>query len=300
MGRHGHTRLDRSGDSHRFDFLLIPVIGSFPWSRTLKSAGHGRRPNSFCASLLQHAGALRKRGSGRHDVVHHDHGAALHPALVANAKCVAHVGDTLFAGEADLRDGRTLADQHFGRKFNLLAASALTAARAINSAWLNPRSLRLLLCSGTGTISGRRIAATGEKFRDRASQHSTQHRRNRKNALVLQQMHQAAKAAFVFAEGNSARELRFKVTAVLAAAIAHQQLRAEQAIAANHALRLAHRSNGGQTFRTDRNPGNVIERGVAQPAIRGEEDGKNVAKEGLQGRENYGTLLGALTSPVSL
>ena len=37
-----------------------------------------------------------------------------------------------------------------------------------------------------------------------------------------------------------------------------------------------------------------------KPAIGREEDGKNVAKDGLQGRENDCTLLGALTSSVSL
>src|ERR1017187_8283796 len=113
-------------------------------------------------------------------------------------------------------------------------------------------------------------------------------------------MHQTTKATFIFPEGDGTRELRLTVAAVLAAAIAHQQLRAEEAIAANHALRLAHRSDGGKTFRADRNLRNVIERRVAQPAIGGEKDGKNVAQEGLQRHENYGALLGALTSPVSL
>jgi hypothetical protein len=113
-------------------------------------------------------------------------------------------------------------------------------------------------------------------------------------------MHQAAKATFVFPEGDGARELRLAVTTVLAATVSHQQLRAEEAIAANHALRLAHRRYGRKTFGADRDPGNVIERRVAQPAIGREKHGKNVAEEGLQGRENDCTLLGALTSPVSL
>ena len=113
-------------------------------------------------------------------------------------------------------------------------------------------------------------------------------------------MHQTAKAAFVFPEGDGTGELRLTVAAVLAAAIPHQQLCAEQAIAANHALRLAHRRYGGKTFGADRNPGNVSERGVAQPAIGREKDGKNVAQKGLQRRENDGASLGALTSPVSL
>ena len=113
-------------------------------------------------------------------------------------------------------------------------------------------------------------------------------------------MHQTAKAAFVFPEGDGACELGLIIPAVRATAIAHQQLCAEEAIAANHALRLAHRCYGRKTFGADRNPGNVIERGVAQPAIGREKHGKNVAEEGLQGRENDCTLLGALTSPVSL
>jgi len=113
-------------------------------------------------------------------------------------------------------------------------------------------------------------------------------------------MHKTTKADFIFPEGDGARELRLTVAAILAAAIAHQQLRAEQAVAANHALRLPYRRNGGKTFRADRNPGNVIEWRVAEPAIGREKDGKNVAQEGLQRRESYGTLLGALTSPASL
>ena len=113
-------------------------------------------------------------------------------------------------------------------------------------------------------------------------------------------MHQTTKAAFVFPEGDGTRELRLTVAAVLAAAIPHQQLCAEQAIAANHALRLAHGRDSGETFRANRNPGNVIEGRVAEPAIGREKDGKNVAQKALQRRENHGALRGALTSPVSL
>ena len=113
-------------------------------------------------------------------------------------------------------------------------------------------------------------------------------------------MHQATKASFVFPEGDGTRELGPIIPAVRATAIAHQQLCAEKAIAANNALRFEHRRYGGKTFGADRNPGNVIERRVAQPAIGREKHGKNVAEEGLQGRENDCTLLGALTSPVSL
>jgi hypothetical protein len=90
------------------------------------------------------------------------------------------------------------------------------------------------------------------------------------------------------------------VAAILAAAVAHQQLCAEQAIAANYALWLAHRCDGGKTFRADRNSGNVIEGRFAQSAIRREKNGKHAPQEGLQRRENDGTLLGALISPVSL
>src|ERR1017187_1854070 len=113
-------------------------------------------------------------------------------------------------------------------------------------------------------------------------------------------MHQAAKTSFVFPEGDGTRELGPIIPAVRATAIAHQQLCAEEAIAANHALRLAHRGSGRKTFGAERNLENFIERGVAQPAIGREKHGKNVAEEGLQGRKNPCTLLGALTSPVSL
>jgi len=113
-------------------------------------------------------------------------------------------------------------------------------------------------------------------------------------------VHQTAQAAFVFSEGDGARKLRLTVTTVLTPAIAHQQLCTEQTVTANHALRLAHRRDGSNTFRADGNPRNVIEWRVAQPAIGREKDRKNVAQEGLQGRENCGTLQGALTSPVSL
>jgi hypothetical protein len=94
-------------------------------------------------------------------------------------------------------------------------------------------------------------------------------------------MHQTAKAAFVFPEADGTRKLWLIVAAILAAAIAHQQLCAEQAIAANYALWLAHRRDGGKTFWANRNPGNVIEGRIAEPAIGGKKDGKNVAQEGL-------------------
>ena len=108
-------------------------------------------------------------------------------------------------------------------------------------------------------------------------------------------MHQTAKARFIFPEGDGTGELRLTATTVLAPDVAHQQLRTEQEITADNALRLAHRRDSSKTFGADRNPGDIIEWSVAQPAIGSEKDGKNVAQEGLQRRENYGTLLGALT-----
>jgi hypothetical protein len=94
-------------------------------------------------------------------------------------------------------------------------------------------------------------------------------------------MHQAAKAALIFPEGDGARELRLIVAAVPAAAIPHQQLRTEEKIAANHALGFADRHDGGKTFRTDGNPGNVIERSLAESAIGREKNGERVTEKTL-------------------
>ena len=75
-------------------------------------------------------------------------------------------------------------------------------------------------------------------------------------------MHQPAKAAFVFAKGHGAREPGLAIATVLASPISHQQLRAEEAIAAKHALRFPYGRNG-QTFRADRDSRDVIERRAA-------------------------------------
>ena len=85
----------------------------------------------------------------------------------------------------------------------------------------------------------------------------------------------------------------------MAAAIAHQQLRADQAVATDYALRGPHRLNGLKTFGADRNARNIVERSAAKPAIRGEKDGKNISQEGLHRHDEDGTLLGALLSSFS-
>ena len=85
----------------------------------------------------------------------------------------------------------------------------------------------------------------------------------------------------------------------MAAAVTYQQLSAGQAVAANHALRRTCRLNGRETFGADRYAGNVVERSATQTAIRREEDGKNASQQGLQGRDEDGTLLGALISSFS-
>jgi len=113
-------------------------------------------------------------------------------------------------------------------------------------------------------------------------------------------MNEAAQAGLVFAERYGAGEFRLEVAATVATAVAHQQLRAGETVAANHALRGTCRLYGFKTFGADGNPGNVVERSAAESAIRGEEDGKNVLQEGLQGRDEDGTLLGALLSSFSL
>ncbi|MDR3747903.1 MAG: hypothetical protein P4M04_07100 [Acidobacteriota bacterium] len=67
----------------------------------------------------------------------------------------------------------------------------------------------------------------------------------------------------------------------MTASIAHKQLRADQAIAADDTLLTANRLDGRQTFGTDRNAGNVVEGSIAKPAIGREEDRKKTAQKGL-------------------
>jgi hypothetical protein len=113
-------------------------------------------------------------------------------------------------------------------------------------------------------------------------------------------MNEAAQASIIFTERHGASELRLEVAAAVATAVAHQQLRAGEAVAAKYALWRAYRLNGLKTFGANRDPGDVVERSAAESAIRGEKDGKNVSQQGLQGRDEDGTLLGALLSSFSL
>src|SRR5208283_2815165 len=107
------------------------------------------------------------------------------------------------------------------------------------------------------------------------SQHVAQHQCDRQYGFILQQMDKPTQATFVFPKRHGAREFWFEVATTVAPAIAHQQLRTGQEVAAHHALRRAHRLNGVKTFVTDRNAGNAVERSTAESAIRREENRKN-------------------------
>jgi hypothetical protein len=57
--------------------------------------------------------------------------------------------------------------------------------------------------------------------------------------------------------------------------------------------------NGREAFGADGNPGDVVQGSAAESTIRRKEDGKNVSEKSLQGRDEDGTLLGALLSSFS-
>ena len=91
-----------------------------------------------------------------------------------------------------------------------------------------------------------------------------------------------------------------KLAAALAAPIAHQQLRRQQALAALHALRHANRLDGIQTLLAHRKTRNVYKGNTTEPAIGREEDRKNAADCGNNWRDEEVTLLGALHSSLSI
>ena len=113
-------------------------------------------------------------------------------------------------------------------------------------------------------------------------------------------MHQTAKSACVFAERNGACELGLAIATVLATAVAHQQLRRKQPLAALNTLRHAYRFDRIQTFLADGKTGDVYERDTTEPAIGGEKDRKNAASYGQEWRDEERTLLGALHSSLSV
>jgi hypothetical protein len=82
----------------------------------------------------------------------------------------------------------------------------------------------------------------------------------------------------------------------VAAAVADEQLCAGQTVAANHTLGRSYRPNGLEAFGADGNPGDVIQGSTAESAISGEKHRKAATQDGLQGRDEDGTLLGALLS----
>jgi hypothetical protein len=64
-------------------------------------------------------------------------------------------------------------------------------------------------------------------------------------------------------------------------------------------LRLAHRLDCAQALAANRKAGNVIESSVAKPAIGRKQYAENAFQQGLQGRDEDSTLLGARISSSS-
>jgi len=58
-------------------------------------------------------------------------------------------------------------------------------------------------------------------------------------------------------------------------------LRADQQIAANHALRPKRGPHRGQAFAANRKAGYVVERSLTETTIRGEEYGEKTAQQGF-------------------
>ena len=113
-------------------------------------------------------------------------------------------------------------------------------------------------------------------------------------------MNQATQRSLVLAEGERAIECRLVIAAADAAAVAHQQLGAGQAIAAQDALRCANRMDLGEAFLADRKSGNVDQGSATETAIRRKENGKNAVKEGIESRNNHCTLWARVVSSFSL
>ena len=113
-------------------------------------------------------------------------------------------------------------------------------------------------------------------------------------------MNQPTQFSRVLSEGDGAVELRLEIAATLAASIADQQLRRQQALATLHALGRANRPDGIQTLLAYGKPGNVYEGDITKPAIGREENRKDAADGGNNWRDEGRTLLGALRSSLSV
>ena len=128
----------------------------------------------------------------------------------------------------------------------------------------------------------------------------SQHGRSRHNVVVFQEMDQPAQRSGILAKRDGAVEFRLEIAASLAASIAHQQLRRQQALAALHTLRRTNGLDGIQTLLAHGKTRNVYEGDTTEPAIGGEENGKNAAYYRNNWRDEGRTLLGALSSSLSI
>ncbi len=174
-----------------------------------------------------------------------------------------------------------------------------TAACAISSAWLNPRARRLLVCRGTGTSNGRIVTTSRTSSRIASASMLPRGPATGVTLSYFSRWMRPRKTIFVFAERDRALKFGLEIAAVPATAIAHQQLRADQAISADNTLRRAHRPDRGQTLAAHRNSGNIFERSVTKPAFGRKQNAKNTAQKSLQRQGEDSTLLGARISSSS-
>ncbi len=268
-----------------------------PQRLAMESARHGRRQHSFRSGVFEHARTLGQGGSGRHHVIDQNHRASPQAFPVRHAERVAHVLDALFPRQSDLGDGGALANQDSGCAFHPPREASLR--RAGNQFCLiESARTALALMQRDRNDEWHGIPAAGKQLFDGMRQHSAQHGCNRGNGVVLEEMNQVAQTTFVFSEGNRAGKLGLKVAAIAAAAVTHQQLRTGEKIATDHTLRLAQSAESRPGIRRRQEPAKYVQWGAAEPAIGGEQDGKNIAQEVLQGRDKDGTLRGALSFAV--
>ncbi len=144
------------------------------------------------------------------------------------------------------------------------------------------------------------VAGQFGELLDRVGQHSSEDRSHRNYPVILQEVDQSPQRFGVLAKRHGAIELGLELMATAAAAVAHQQLRRQQPVAALKALWSTNRLDRIETISTNGKPGDVGEGETTEPAIGGKENRENAASYGQQRRDEGSTLLGALRSSLSV
>jgi hypothetical protein len=122
-------RLDGSGNRRRFACLLFRMNSRFAIHMigiavrgALEGPCHGGCQNFFCASRFQDASALRKRSSGRHDVIHQNDDTTTNSLRITHPERVAHRLNGVKTFSADRNAGdiveRSIAESAVGREEN--------------------------------------------------------------------------------------------------------------------------------------------------------------------------------------